>query len=199
MTMHEDSLADAVEQFFDRVDAGDDPNPFEFEASLGSSFAAFLQAVQAKTALDAVIEPSTPVEPPSHVGRYALSRRLGRGGAGVRKRGGEATPGSVPWIGRGEGGTSSGASEISGIVGLRGAPQALHGASSSSMALPQSTHFETIDSLTSLTITGEAAGYTRTNPCRVANWSRPKGPSDKARTYRWTCFRTSLPPVRVAR
>ncbi|MHC4940318.1 MAG: serine/threonine-protein kinase [Planctomycetota bacterium] len=79
----DDQVAVAVDEFFQRKDAGERPNPFEFEESLGEEFSTFLRAVEAKSILDSVIEPVMTTEPSRELGHYLLLRRLGRGGEGA--------------------------------------------------------------------------------------------------------------------
>ena len=79
----EDRLGHAVDEFFERVEAGETPNPFEFADDLGGNFPDFLRAVEAKGALEAVIEPAAHEEPPRELGPYTLVRKIGRGGGGA--------------------------------------------------------------------------------------------------------------------
>jgi len=72
-----------VDRYCDLVDAGTLPSPFDFADSLGPSFVAFLRAVEAKAALQAVIEPVAVLDPPRELGRYTLGRRLGQGACGA--------------------------------------------------------------------------------------------------------------------
>jgi len=73
----------AIDDFFDLVDAGRTPDPLEYAESLGAGFKHFLQAVEAKAALQAVIEPLPEIELPRDIGHYRVGRRLGRGASAV--------------------------------------------------------------------------------------------------------------------
>ena len=80
--MKEEALGRAVDEFLDRVDAGETPSPLDYRDSLGLEFSEFLKAIEAKAALQALVDPEPVLVTPSELGPFTLLRRLGRGGGG---------------------------------------------------------------------------------------------------------------------
>lgn len=79
----EESLALAVDAYLERVEKGETPSPLDYSKSTGPNLQLFLEAVEAKAALQAIIEPRAHEKPPEELGPYHIRRRLGRGAAGT--------------------------------------------------------------------------------------------------------------------
>ena len=75
-------LVRSLEDYVRRSESGDVPDPLDYASELGDTFPQFLDAVEAKEALDALIEPAGISSVPESIGPYTVLRRLGRGALG---------------------------------------------------------------------------------------------------------------------
>lgn len=73
-------LGRAIDDYFELLASGEGPNPFDYRESLGAGFPDFLRALEAKAALEDLVEPGP--ETPRELGPYELVRRIGRGACG---------------------------------------------------------------------------------------------------------------------
>ena len=76
--MSED-VARALDEFSDRERSGRAPRVDAFRETLGEDFKQFVRALEAKRALQKLIEPDEPGTLPREFGRYRLLREVGRG------------------------------------------------------------------------------------------------------------------------